>query len=259
MQRLSRDGVPPADAARVALGTPVAVPPAAGTGSARQPGGPGGRVLAVGGASPSARGLGRAAMALDAAAMTQQIRRAVETYGVLATWEQLLRPVLAAAGERWAATGEGVDVEHLLSDCIVGVLREVTATATPRRVRPVLLAAAPAEQHAVPLFALAAALAEIGVGCHQLGAAVPDEALHSAVRRIGPAVLFVWSQLTTTADPAALAGLPVTRPPTAILVGGPGWAGADLPERVAVADSLPAAIRFVAAELGSDAGAAGRD
>ncbi|GAC1325892.1 MAG: MerR family transcriptional regulator [Mycobacteriales bacterium] len=251
MQRLSRDGVPPADAARVALGTPDATEPVTPVGP-RSPGGPGGRVLAVGSGNPTARGLGRAAMALDAAAMTRLIRRAIEDSGVMATWDGLLRPVLAAAGERWATTGEGIDVEHLLSDCTVGVLREVTANApAPRNARPVLLAAAPAEQHAVPLFALAAGLAEIGVGCHQLGAAVPDEALHSAVRRIGPAVLFVWSQLAATADPGALATLPVTRPPTVVLVGGPGWSSTTLPDRVTVAESLAAAVQFVADAVGA--------
>jgi len=260
MRRLTLEGVPPGEAARVALAQPFVetgarddapLPDREGRLGGRR-GGPGGRVLALPGADGAVRGLGRAAMALDAHAVTALVREEVERSGVLHTWDHVLRPVLVAVGARWAATGEGVEVEHLLSDCTAVVLRELAAAAPelPGR-RPVLLSCAPEEHHALPLHALAAGLAERGIGVRTLGPAMPASALHAAVRRTGPAALFVWSQLPGTADPAVLEALPVTRPATAVVVGGPGWVADRLPRRVTVAADLTHAIELVDRALGA--------
>lgn len=261
MRRLTLDGVAPAEAARVVLAGPV--PADAPTGplpdregrierSDARRSGSGGRVLPVGGADPVVRGLSRAAMALDAHAVTAGVREQVELHGVLRTWHAVLRPLLVAVGARWAATGEGVEVEHLLAECASDVLREVAGRSVePPGRRPVLLACAPGEQHALPLNALAAALAEQGLATRTLGAALPADALLAAVRRTGPAVLFVWSQLPGTADPEVLADLPVTRPATAVLVGGPGWRRTRLPRRATLTADLPEAVSAVEQALGA--------
>lgn len=258
MRRLTLQGVPPAEAARVALGMPLvgtdapAGPLPDRDGSLRRRGGPGGQVLALPGADGVVRGLGRAAMALDAGAVTGTLRAEVDAHGVLHTWEHVLRPVLVAVGNRWAATGQGVEVEHLLSDCVTTVLREVAGRATeaPGR-RPVLLACAPDEQHALPLHALAAALGERGVAARSLGPAMPASAIEAAVQRTGPALLFLWSQLPGTADSAVLEALPVTRPPTAVVVGGPGWRPERLPERVTLARGLADAVELAERAVGA--------
>lgn len=257
MRRLSLEGVPPAEAARVVLARPLGdsagldpLPDVEG-GLARR-GGPGGRVLALPGADAAVRGLGRAAMALDAHAVTAGVREQLDRHGVLHTWDHVLCPLLVAVGARWAATGEGVEVEHLLAECAGGVLREVAARSPePAGRRPVLLACAPDEQHCLPLHALAAGLGERGVASRVLGAALPGDALVAAVRRTGPSVLFLWSSLPGTADPAVLAALPVTRPATSILAGGPGWVGMALPRRVTVAHDLPHAVALVDQALGA--------
>ena len=181
MRRLTLEGVPPGEAARVALAEPLVaavaddapLPDRHGRLGPRR-GGPGGRVLAMPGADGTVRGLGRAAMALDAHAVTAIVREEVARHGVLHTWDHVLRPVLVAVGARWAATGEGVEVEHLLSDCTAVVLREIASAAPelPGR-RPVLLSCAPDEHHSLPLHALAAGLAERGVGVRTLGPALP--------------------------------------------------------------------------------------
>ena len=260
MRRLTLEGVAPAEAARVALASPLVegaarddapLPDREGRLGGRR-GGPGGRVLALPGADATVRGLGRAAMALDAHTVTALVREEVLRSGVLHTWDHVLRPVLVAVGARWAATGEGVEVEHLLSDCISVVLRDVASAAGELPgCRPVLLSCAPDEHHALPLHALAAGLAERGIGVRTLGPAMPAAALQAAVRRTGPAALFVWSQLPGTADPSVLAALPVTRPPTAVVVGGPGWAPDRLPRRITVAADLPHAVELVDRALGA--------
>jgi hypothetical protein len=45
--------------------------------------------------------------------------------------------------------------------------------------------------------------------------------------------------------------LPVLRPATSVLVGGPGWAGRSLPRRVTVAQDLPHAVALVDQALGA--------
>jgi hypothetical protein len=75
---------------------------------------------------------------------------------------------------------------------------------------------------------------------------MPASALAAAVRRTGPALLFVWSQLPGTADPAVLSALPATRPPTAVVVGGPGWLAERLPPGVHLAGDLHDAVALAA-------------
>ena len=261
MRRLTLDGVPPAEAARAALAgggggsgarddAPLPDREGALAAGARR-GGPGGRVLALPGADAAVRGLGRAAMALDGRAVTAALREQVQRHGVLHTWDSVLRPLLVAVGARWAATGEGVEVEHLLSESAAVVLREVATRAEePPDRRPVLLAGAPDDQHVLPLHALGAGLAERGVASRTLGGALPGPALHAAVARTGPAVLFVWAQLPGTADARVLHALPVTRPATSVVVGGPGWSDGDLPRRVTLAADLPHAVALVEQALG---------
>jgi MerR family transcriptional regulator, light-induced transcriptional regulator len=260
MRRLTLDGVPPAEAARVArlAGAPPGARPSGPLpdrhGRLHARGGPGGRVLALPGADGVVRGLGRAAMALDAHEVTSLVRAEVEAHGVLHSWEHVLRPVLVAVGDRWAATGQGVEVEHLLSDCTAAVLRSVAdRAAEPSGRRPGLLSCAPDEYHALPLHALAAALAERGLGTRTLGPAMPADAIRAAVRRTGPALLFLWSQLPGTAARAMLDELPVTRPPTSVVVGGPGWNPAGLPGRVTMATDLASAVELAERALGGPA------
>ena len=258
MRRLVLEGVAPAEAARTALAAPAGSdaatePPAGREQFPDQRGGlprrhaPGGRVLALPGADDVVRGLGRAAMALDSDAVLATVNRELDRHGVVRTWESVLVPVLVAAGARWQATGEGVEVEHLLADCVTTALRGRAGVPTTSP-RPVLLACAPGDLHDLPLHAVAAALAEAGHGSRVLGAAVPADALHAAVRRTGPAALFVWSQRPETGRPGLLGSLPVMRPPTVVVAGGPGWPAA-LPARVARADDLGAALALLGQAL----------
>jgi len=234
MRRLTRSGVTPADAAQAALAgrTPTGSRlPASG----RRRGG--GRALRLPDADERVRGLANAAMALDAAAASAAVRSALAEHGVVPTWDDLLVPVLTAIGERWEATRRGVDVEHLLSECVIGALAGASGRRGRPTGRPVLLASAPEEMHALPLHALAAALAERGAASRMLGARVPADALAAAYQRIGPPALFVWSQSPDTGRAALLVELPEVRPRPLLVVGGSGWPDA-LPAGVARAETL---------------------
>ncbi len=112
-------------------------------------------------------------MALDRPAMTQTVRTALRRDGVVRAWDGLIVPVLAGIGRKHAASGECVEVEHLLSTVLLGCLAETAPPDRPLNVRPVLLACAPEEQHSLPVHALAAALAEAARERAGAGARVP--------------------------------------------------------------------------------------
>jgi DNA-binding transcriptional MerR regulator len=210
----------------------------------------GGRALRLPGAGRTARGVGRAALALDSAAVRRLLAESVAEQGVARTWDEVARPVLVALGERWADTGAGVEIEHLVSECVTGVFGAHAAAApAPRTERPVLLAGMPDELHALPLVVLSAALADRGVECRSLGARLPADALVAAVRRTAPAAVVLWSQMHATADVDVLRGLPRTRPRFRTFVAGPGWTAATLPPRVVLLDSLAGAEDEVAAAV----------
>ncbi|MDX6242928.1 MAG: MerR family transcriptional regulator, light-induced transcriptional regulator [Frankiales bacterium] len=247
MRRLTHEGVSYAEAARLAAGSAQALQSIAPEQVQAQAGG--GRILAMPGSSPDVRGLARAAMSLDAAAVTTTIRRSLREVGVCGTWHGLVGPVLHGAGERWEATGRGVEVEHLLAECALAALRS-NSPPEPQGPPRVLLAGAPDDYHSLPLHVLAAALAEQRIASRNLGGSVPRDALADAVRRTGPSVLFLWSSLRTTGDPAQLADVPVTAPAVSILVGGAGWWLEDLPPRAAYSTDVPHAVELVEQRLG---------
>ncbi|MEV7175193.1 MerR family transcriptional regulator [Kitasatospora sp. NPDC093679] len=240
MCRLTAHGVPPAEAARLALaGALVRVPQ--GRSEVRDTAGPdepresgGGRALPLGTVRPECRGLGRAAVRLDAPVVERMLDAAVAELGVVTAWDEVMMPALRAVGRKWATEGERyVEVEHLLSWHISGALRKATRCTEPAApVAPVLLAGMPGELHSLALEAVAAGLTRRGVPFRMFGPAVPTGALIEAVRRIGPSAALLWSQCRSTADPrlaqlaAATAWGPRgARARPAVLLGGPGWAG----------------------------------
>jgi len=231
MRRLVLDGIPPSEAARAALAAesapatePAAQAPRTEPDLAAW--GAGGRSLPLPGQLPQARGLARAALALDGPAIAGLLDRALDSSGVVLTWERLAVPVLIAVGERAATSGTCIDVEHLLSTQLLAALAaRVGRIAEPLNARTVLLACADDEEHSLPLYALAAALAERDVRTTMLGARTPPPALADAISRIGPAAAFVWSQTAATGDPAKLEGLARQRPPLRLFTAGPGWRG----------------------------------
>ncbi len=224
MRRLVIAGVPPAEAARASL-TDTPRPEADVLDVAETPvRNGGGNVIALPGGGPAVRGLARAASALDSTACHDLIVDSLSDAGAVATWNDVIVPVLTALGEKWRDTGRGVEIEHALSAVVVDALGGWIRTCAPStQGRSVILACAPGEQHALPLWAVSAALAERGVGARILGASLPDDALANVIRRIGPAAVLVWAQVEETADARSLVQLPATRPPATILIAGPGW------------------------------------
>ncbi|WP_155371206.1 MerR family transcriptional regulator [Catellatospora vulcania] len=228
MCRLTTEGVPAHEAARIALAGLPGEPAAA-------------RLAPV--ADPSARGLTVAAVRLDMPAMLSTIASAVRGRGVVYAWDHLLCPVLVEVARRQQPDHHMIEVEHLLSRCILEVLWTVPRPFGAASART-LLACSADEQHTLPLEALAAALAEQGCGSRMLGARVPPLALADAVRRTGPSAVFVWSQFAQTGTPSQLEPVLAVRPrPALIAAAGPGW-GDPLPAGVYRPADLTDALRM---------------
>ncbi len=244
VQRQILSGTAPADAAAAVL---VPAEEATPTSRSRRRAGPGGRVLAVPGADAATRGLARAAAQLDLDGAEEIMVTGLRERGVLRTWDEMMRPVLVAVGRRWAESGDAIEVEHVLSEAALGALRRRRAELPPPDDRtPVLLAAAPADQHTLTLHVLAVGLAERGCPARVIGAQVPASALATAVRRLRPSAVFVSCVVAGTADPADLvSAIAPTRPPTRIVIGGSGWPD-DLPSGLQRATGLGEALDLLA-------------
>ena len=198
-----------------------------------------------------ARGLARAATALDAEAVRGLLNESITAVGAQITWDVVVRPVLGAIAQRWVETGAGIEIEHLLSDCVTGVFSALAASTPtptithPPTTRPVLLAGMAGDQHGLPLVVLSATLAQRGVACRSLGTDLPAHALVAAIRRTAPVAVLLWSQLPETADPDLLKSLPRTRPGFRTFVAGPGWADVTFGPQIVRLSSLQEATDVI--------------
>lgn len=266
MCRLTASGIPPAEAAKAAMATtrqeraesrgepgrgtagPVPAPgpgpgPAPDAGRAPPSGGGG---LPLGDVRRECRGLARAAVRLDAAAVQSALAGVVADHGLVPAWEEIMMPTLRAAGRKWASSGDRyVEVEHLLSWHVSAALRGAVPPPGPGGPAagptggpaPTVLACVPGELHSLPLEALAAAAAQQHLPVLMFGAAVPVPALEEAVRRTGPATVVLWSQSRSSASRPLVRhiagmswGVRGARRHPAVVAAGPGWDGTPMPD-----------------------------
>ena len=200
-------------------------------------------------------GLVGAAQRLDADAVATTVSRHLAERGVVATWQQVCRPTLAALDRQVAETGNLIHAQLVAAWAFSTALRPLCAAADaasgPMTGATVLLACTEGEQHTLALEALHAALAESHVPTRMLGPSVPAVALDEACRRTRPDTAVLWAQTVQTARPEVLEQLGAAA--GSVLALGPGWTGldlADLPETVDTVDDLPAVLRHIAGRFG---------
>ncbi|CAN2218613.1 HTH_MlrA-CarA domain containing protein [Candidatus Nanopelagicaceae bacterium] len=169
-------------------------------------------------------GINKALQAFDIAFVEETLRSELDEHGVEIAWHEIIVPTLIQIGEDWQETGQGVEIEHAFSETLKKVFRERSAACeAPVNGHPVVLAAVGEEQHSLPLHALEAALCEIGIKTHFLGARTPFEAVAATVSRLAPPAVFLWALLPKNANPDFYRNLPTVRPAPRIVLGGPGW------------------------------------
>jgi MerR family transcriptional regulator, light-induced transcriptional regulator len=237
MRRLIVDGVAAAEAARIAKAT---------DGTGQLPGGarlqPSGPSHQQAPAPGTAKGLRRAALALDPAGVSRLLELALAA-GVARAWTEVIAPALRDLGSQYSIAGRYIAAEHLLSGAVSAALAVVPRP--PARPR-VLLGCAPSEQHSLPLEALAAALAERGVASRMLGARVPGNALRDAITRTGPAAVLIWAHAPATAGYDQISDAARVSPRPAIVAAcGPGWDPGSLPDGVMLLTTFRRALAVI--------------
>jgi DNA-binding transcriptional MerR regulator len=218
MHRLIGEGVSPRSAARAALDS--VVPPRADTD----------KLLAT-------------AFGLDSASAGRHVESHLRHYGVVETWDQLIRPVFSAIEARQADGEECIDVEHALSWAVTRALQRLPLNQSAKSTS-IILACTENETHTLALEALRAALGEAGHESLMLGADVPCAALLDAIRRTGqPATVVLWAQTADTADSSTAKAVIAER--AELMLAGPGWASARVPKKAVLLDSLEGALRHL--------------
>ena len=166
----------------------------------------------------------KAAQRFDTTFIESELVKNLAENGVIATWSQVIAPVLNLIGTQWEKSGKGIDVEHIFTEILIRVLRGgVSDLKEPLNPRPVLLAAVGGETHTLALHALAAALAERRIDTYFLGSCTPLEAVSGMVKRSAPPAVFLWAQLKENGRSEFFQDLPVVRPAPRVILGGPGW------------------------------------
>jgi DNA-binding transcriptional MerR regulator len=192
----------------------------------------------------------RAAKILDKSFIETVLRKDIAENGVIASWTEVIVPLLVIVGDEWERTGAGIEVEHMLSELLKNIIGEgVPEIKKPKNAQPVLLAAVGEEVHCLALHALAAALAERGIESFFLGARTPLEAIDAMVRRSAPPAIFLWAQLKHNGDEKFFREIPAIRPTPRIILGGPGWNLKD-PSEVTFVQDLSLACAEIESAVG---------
>jgi len=199
----------------------------------------------------------RAVNGMDRELVESGICAHLATHGVESTWHGLLVPLLIDVGEAWKNSGEGIEVEHMLSDVILRILNARISANTANfannsermNSRPVLVASIGEETHSLAITALAAALSEKGIAVQFLGARTPKSAINEVVKRSAPPAIFLWAQLKKHADLSFITDLPSIRPKPQVIVGGPGWRSHEV-AGVRVAEDLVSACSHIERAVG---------
>lgn len=235
MRRLIAAGISPGDAAQSALAAdPVAVESRS---FADEP-------------VDSLHALLVAIHALDMRFIRETLRGQLYRYGAIATWHHSITPLLREIGDSWEKHDDAIAMEHSLTSVLIDVLSDAGQVIEPINTRPILLAAAPEELHVLPLYALAAALAEKSVATHLLGARTPSRALASMMAKNGPIAVFVWSQSPASAQLLDFSVFPSIRPAPRVITGGPGFAEISHPAGARYAGSIDEALSLIIDPLG---------
>ncbi len=180
-------------------------------------------------------GIKKALQAFDIAFVEETLRSELAEHGVEMAWHEIIVPTLIEIGEDWEASGQGIEIEHAFSETLKKVLRERSAACeSPVNGHPVVIAAVGEEQHSLPLHALEAALCELGIKTHFLGARTPLEAISATVTRLAPPAVFLWALLPHNANAEYFTNLPQIRPAPRIILGGPGWEAVDCSDAIHV-------------------------
>ncbi|KIG12728.1 Transcriptional regulator, MerR family protein [Enhygromyxa salina] len=105
-------------------------------------------------------------------------------------YQRVLGPTMRSVGDRWHDGSFSVAQEHMATEAMLGVSRDMLRLVDPASSAPdVILACCADEDHALPLYGVAFALVQWGFRPLVLGARTPPSAIRHAVDSIQPALV----------------------------------------------------------------------
>lgn len=171
MRQYVEEGISPAEAARVVLGSPAAAPD---------------EHVPVDGLELAQGRLISATLRWDAAAIDSELLRLSMLLDAQTLYERVMAPVMVEIGSRWERGELSIGQEHLLTDRLELAVR-ASLRATERSEGPlVLLACIDLEQHILSLLGAALRFASSGAHTIILGATTPAAAMADAIRSMAP-------------------------------------------------------------------------
>jgi methanogenic corrinoid protein MtbC1 len=119
----------------------------------------------------------------DPAGLRRRLQREMLSRGVEGFVQDVITPLNHAVGEAWARGGIDIHEEHVYTEVVQGLLRDVVAQLADTRARPrVLLTTLPEEEHGIGLLMVAALLSLRGAYCVSLGTQTPVQDIAQAAR-----------------------------------------------------------------------------
>lgn len=199
------------------------------------------------------------AAACDPAGFAEVLDRAEEEMGTDRTVDRLLVPALREIGDRWERGELDVGAEHLATAAARRWVARRTGGSSARgrttpvpRTAPVLLAAAPDNQHTVALEAFGMLLDARGWPTRLLGADTPVPALLRAVDATGAQAVVLTAQQVSRRRPAVAALTALATRPVRLYFAGAAFDSVrhrrDVPGTY-LGTVLPEAVDLVAGEL----------
>jgi MerR family transcriptional regulator, light-induced transcriptional regulator len=141
---------------------------------------------------------------MDPAMLEAEVRLAITVADAATVVERVFCPALVAIGQDWERGLITVGHEHLASEIMSTVTRDLLRLLGPSRpLGEVVLACSADEEHVLPLYAAAFRFVEWGYRPHVLGARTPPAGLTAAAREIEPAFVGISMMLAPPPKRAA--------------------------------------------------------
>lgn len=146
----------------------------------------------------------RAVEDYDTAAIRAEVSRATYLGSCTAVFEGVFAPAMRAVGNLWHQGRITVAQEHLATEVLLGMVRDLLRTVQPDEgARMALLACTSGEHHALPIYGVAYRLAQWGVRAEVLGTDTPADAIGSAVLAMSPDLVGLSMTMVPSGDVGA--------------------------------------------------------
>jgi MerR family transcriptional regulator, light-induced transcriptional regulator len=166
----------------------------------------------------------RAVADFDARDLDRAIRAAMFLGSASTVYHRIFAPTMRAVGDRWHAGTFSIAQEHMATEVLTGVARDMLGLIEPPSGPEALLACFADEQHSLPLYGVAFGLIHSGLRPIVLGARTPPSAIQHGVESIQPALVCLSVTVTPPAPRARelIDGYAEATRGVLWIVGGPG-------------------------------------